>query len=120
MTVQLTLVLPSTHDRTRLPQHVRLPVRRAPDATRGPATGDNSIERTLQMLVRTVSVSDVRSLLDATGPLSLHEIAAGLGVSDRQAAAVVGWMLEHDCVQQDEHERYRPGSVVVGRGYRPV
>ena len=54
---------------------------------------------------RGVSPDDVRELIDAAGPLALRDVAAGLGVPAHRAAAVVGWMLDHDCLRQDEWRR---------------
>lgn len=52
-----------------------------------------------------VSPDDVRGLIDAAGPLSLRDIAAGLGVPAHRASRVVEWMLDHDCLRQDEWRR---------------
>jgi len=55
---------------------------------------------------RRIAVSDVCDLIDAAGPLSLRDIAGGLDISLQQASCVVDWMLEHDCLRQDEWERH--------------
>ena len=53
-----------------------------------------------------VSPGAVRDLLDAAGPLSLRDIAAGLGVPMQRASHIVSWMLDHDCLRQDEWRRH--------------
>ena len=60
----------------------------------------------VRTLGRRIAVSDVCDLIDAAGPLSLRDIAGGLDISLQQASCVVGWMLEHDCLRQDEWERH--------------
>ncbi len=61
----------------------------------------------MQALGRAIAVSDVCDLIDAAGPLSLRDMAGGLDVSLHQASTVVGWMLDHDCLRQDEWEQHR-------------
>jgi hypothetical protein len=51
--------------------------------------------------------SDVRDLIAAAGPLSLRDIAGGLGVSTSEATALLRSMVEHDGLRQDEWARYR-------------
>ena len=60
---------------------------------------------------RRIVSSDVRDLIDAAGPLSLRDIAGGLDVSNYQAAALVHSMIEHNCLRQDEWERFRLPSA---------
>jgi len=53
-----------------------------------------------------VSSHDICDLLGAAGPLSLDDIAGGLGVPARQAAMIARWMLDHGLLEQDEWDRF--------------
>lgn len=81
-------------------------IQRSPQ-TYAPRAGSALVVRpSLMTGALTVSAGDVRDLIDAAGPLSLRDIAAGLGVPVYRAATIVNWMLEHDCLQQDEWRRH--------------
>ena len=54
-----------------------------------------------------VSASDVRDLIEAAGPLSMRDIAGGLGVTEREAASVIRWMADAGELKQDEWGRLR-------------
>jgi hypothetical protein len=55
----------------------------------------------------TVSVDDVCDLLEAAGPLTLCDIAGGLAVPVRRAAACIRRMLANRDLRRDEFGRYR-------------
>jgi hypothetical protein len=52
-----------------------------------------------------LSTDSVADLLRAAGSLSVEDIAGGLGVSVREAQAVVWRMIDEDCVKADEWQR---------------
>jgi hypothetical protein len=71
-------------------------------------SSDRELSATRDSVVQTLErgiAPSVCDLIDAAGPLSLRDIAAGLDVSLHQASNVVGWMLEHDCLREDEWDR---------------
>jgi hypothetical protein len=55
---------------------------------------------------RAASAEAVRSLIDAAGPLSLGDIAGGLGIAVAAASTTVDRMLAAGCLRQDEWERH--------------
>jgi hypothetical protein len=54
-----------------------------------------------------LSTDSVADLLRAAGPLSVEDIAGGLGVSVREAQVVVWRMVDDDCVRPDEWQRMK-------------
>lgn len=54
-----------------------------------------------------IAVDDVRDLIDAAGPLTLRDIAGGLAVPIRRAAARVRQMVGVGALRRDEFGRYR-------------
>jgi hypothetical protein len=54
-----------------------------------------------------ISVREVRDLIDAAGPLTLRDIACGLAVPVRRAAARVRQMVGAGALSRDEFGRYR-------------
>ena len=54
-----------------------------------------------------LTTDTVADLLRAAGPLSVEDIAGGLGVSIREAQAVVWRMVDDDCVRPDEWQRMK-------------
>jgi hypothetical protein len=54
-----------------------------------------------------VSIAEVCDLLAAAGPLTGRDIAGGLAISERCAAARIRQMVNHDCLHEDEFGRYR-------------
>lgn len=57
------------------------------------------------------AIDDIRELIAAAGPLSARDIAGGLGVSCRQAAASIRRMRRLSCLKRDEFDRYRLWST---------
>ena len=54
---------------------------------------------------RPVSAEEVESLIQAAGPLSVRDIAGGLGVTVAAALSAVRGMIVGDCLRQDEWGR---------------
>ena len=54
-----------------------------------------------------ISIDDVCDLIDAAGPLTLRDIAGGLAVPLRRAAARVRQMVGAGALRRDEFGRYR-------------
>ncbi len=54
-----------------------------------------------------ISIDDVCDLIDAAGPLTLRDIAGGLAVPVRRAAARVRQMVGAGALRRDEFGRYR-------------
>jgi hypothetical protein len=61
---------------------------------------------------RRVAADEVTALIDAAGPLSLKDIAAGLSATVREAASVVWRMLDDGSLRTDEWSRH----ALVGTG----
>jgi hypothetical protein len=107
MNAQPVLVTSFSIDRLAVLVGARPEVDIASGKTRTRAEPSAPRDFIVQALGRAIAVSDVCDLIDAAGPLSLRDIAGGLDVSLHQASTVVGSMLEHDCLRQDEWERHR-------------
>jgi hypothetical protein len=54
-----------------------------------------------------LTTDSVADLLRAAGPLSVEDIAGGLGVPVREAEGVVRTMVADDCVRPDEWQRMK-------------
>jgi hypothetical protein len=54
-----------------------------------------------------VRAAEVRDLIAAAGPLSVHDIAGGLAISERCAAARIRQMVNSGHLREDEFGRYR-------------
>ena len=54
-----------------------------------------------------LSADGVADLLRAAGPLSVEDIAGGLGASVRDVQAIVWRMVDEDCVRPDEWQRMK-------------
>ena len=54
-----------------------------------------------------LSTSAVQDLLEAVGPLSVEDIAGGLGASVRETKAVVWRMVDEDRLRPDEWQRMK-------------
>ena len=54
-----------------------------------------------------VAAAEVCELIEAAGPLTVVDIAGGLGVSARCAAGRVRQMVSSGCLREDEFGRYR-------------
>lgn len=54
-----------------------------------------------------VSFGDVIDLLNACGPLPVHDIAGALDVPECAAAGTVRQMIARRCLRSDEWRRYR-------------
>ena len=54
-----------------------------------------------------ISIDEVCELIDATGPLTIRDIAGGLAVSLRSAVALVRRMVRIGALKRDEFGRYR-------------
>jgi hypothetical protein len=56
-----------------------------------------------------LSTSAVQDLLEAVGPLSVEDIAGGLGASVRETRAVVWRMVDEDRIRPDAAPKRRSG-----------
>ena len=63
----------------------------------------------------TVSVDEVADLIAAAGPLTLCDIAGGLAVPARRAAARVRQMVADRALKRDEFGRYRLAGALAMR-----
>jgi hypothetical protein len=53
-----------------------------------------------------LTAADICELIDAAGPLTVDDLAAGLRVGSRETRALVGWLERNGDLRQDEWGRF--------------
>lgn len=63
---------------------------------------------------RFLTVAEVCDLIDAAGPLTISDLAAGLGAGVRETGVLVDWLERHGDLRRDEWDRFRLSGMCRG------